>query len=196
MPVWRLQTTFHYDTGLPRDGMVITPHFDDGGALTDPQGLCADLAAALDDLAAVKTQITVKAYDAQGTVPVFPQGEAQVRTGTFGSSGGPREVALCLSFFAERNLPRTRGRLYFPHAFISAGSPSGIRPTQILMESLGMAADVFQELGGTDVDWVVYSGRDDAARPVTDWFVDDEWDTIRSRGLRPNTRVTGTTSEG
>jgi len=30
---------------------------------------------------------------------------------------------------------------------------------------------------------------------VSNWWVDDEWDTVRSRGLRPDIRVTGTVSE-
>jgi hypothetical protein len=39
---------------------------------------------------------------------------------------------------------------------------------------------------------VVYSRREKVARPVTNYWVDDEWDTVRSRGLRSSTRVTGT----
>ena len=29
---------------------------------------------------------------------------------------------------------------------------------------------------------------------VTNWYVDDEWDVVRSRGLRATTRTAGTTS--
>lgn len=194
MPVWRLQSSFQVTTAFPRDAMVITPHFNDSGALTNPQGLCNDLADAYADWIGLFTEITVTAYDAQGTPPVFPQGEAIRSPGQIGNSPTARELAVCLSFYSERNLPRNRGRLYIPAGIAGAGE-SGQRPSAALRDKVAELAPIYGALGGADVDWCVYSRRDDEARPVTHWFVDDEWDVIRSRGLRPETRVTGTTSE-
>lgn len=193
MPVWKLQVAWAVTSTLPRDRMVITPHFDDAGALTDPQSLCDDLADALDVWAGASGELRISAYDAQGTVPVFPQGEVVRRPGTFFSMATPRELAICLSFYSERNLPRQRGRLYIPSLF--AGGGLALRPSAVQQAKLGDLAGIFQGLGGTDVDWCVFSKTTNTARPVTNWWVDDEWDIVRSRGLRATGRLEGTTSE-
>lgn len=195
MPVWKLQTAIWRDSVLPRDAMVMTPHFNDEGVGSDPQGLCEDLAVAIAAWAArAPNQVTVTAYDAQGTAPVYPQGTFTVGTGGAAESTIPREVAICLSFYSERNIPRQRGRVYAP-APVIMDSVSG-RPDSTMRQKVGDLAGIFGGLGGVDVDWCVYSRLDDVARPVTDWWVDDEWDTIRSRGLRATQRLMGTTSEG
>jgi hypothetical protein len=173
--------------------MVITPHFDDGGITTDPQQLCEDLADALAAWDIITTQLIVTAYDAQGAAPVYPQGRAIRNEGAVAATAVPREVALCLSFYSDRNLPRQRGRLYAPAGLFT--SAVGLRPTVAMRDKLAVLAVDFQALGGPDVDWVVYSRADDVARPVTNWWIDDEWDTVRSRGLRATTRLMGTTSE-
>ena len=193
MPIFKLQVSMAGDSALPRDRMVITPHFNDQGVGTDPQELCEDLAAALSPWCNDLREITVKAYDAQGTPPVYPVGDAIINADTYPASGAPREIALCLSFYSERNTKRNRGRLYIPWCVLSAGA--GVRPTEANRIKVGTLATILSDLGGVDVDWCVYSRLDDAARPVTNWWVDDEWDTIRSRGLRPTTRTAGTTTE-
>lgn len=193
MPVWRLQTSWQFDTAFPRDRIIITPHFDDGGALTDPEGLCDDLLAALLTWYPTTAEVRVTAYDAQGTPPVFPQGEAIANVGAIDTSNVFREAALCLSYYSERNLPRRRGRLYVPGEMVSTNI--GVRPTSAAQTKVGALADIFANLGGADVDWVVYSRLTDQAHPVTNWWVDNEWDVVRSRGLRSDQRLQGTTSE-
>jgi len=192
MPIWKLQTQIWSDSTLPRDSFVITPHFNDQGVGSDPQQLCEDLAAVIDTWVGLPHQITVKAYDAQGTVPVFPAGEATINTGASSASATPREVALCLSFYGGRNLPRQRGRLYLPAPYLG---PTAARPTLAQMNKVGTLAAGFADLGGVDVDWCVFSRTTDTAHAITNWWVDDEWDTVRSRGLRTVTRVTGVTTE-
>lgn len=193
MPVWKLQTQIAVSSVLPRDQFVVTPHFDDAGALTDPQALCDDWAAAVDALMLPTRQIVVKAYDAEGTPPVYPQGEATLNVGAAPAALSPGEVALCLSFYSERNVPRQRGRLFLPVSAVFAGLVA--RPVATHLDHAEAWADAAQALGGVDVDWVVYSKLDGVARPVTNWWCDDEWDTVRSRGLRGTTRRMGTTSE-
>ena len=197
MPVWRLQTTVWMDSLLPRDGLTINPHFDDHGVGTDPQGLCDDLAAALDQWASTQAahQIQVKAYDAQGTAPVFPQGDTIINDGLFRSSPIPRELCLCLSYFSGQNRPRHRGRLYMPIQLFETAVSLTVRPSGSTQTKVLSFANDLKNLGGADVDWVVYSRIDDEARPVTGYWVDDEWDVIRSRGLRSSGRLTGTASE-
>jgi hypothetical protein len=193
VPVWRLQTSWAKDSISPRDRMVITPHFNDIGATTDPQNLCNDWLAALQAITATTGELRVTAYDAQGSKPVYPQGDAIVFKGVTQATSLPRELAVCLSFYSERNVPRQRGRLYLPGWFVGIAAP-GLRPPSSLpkIEQLAQAA---QDLGGPDVDWCVYSRATDAARSVTNWWYDNEWDVQRSRGLTGSGRVLGTTSE-
>lgn len=195
MPTYRLQTVIMADSLLPRDGVVITPHVRDNGITSDPTGLCEDWATAVDGLLGARYQITVKAYDVADPPPSFPKAEHTVNANLSPAAGAPRELAVCLSFFADRNLPRQRGRLYVPYFALGAGGAGG-RPSLATRETVALFADRLQALGGVDVDWVVWSRRDNAARPVTDFWVDDEWDTVRSRGLKSTTRTVGTTSEG
>lgn len=196
MPIWRLQTSIGGSTAFVRDRCVITPHFNDGGIGTDPDGLCEELATACAAYFLQAREIIVTAYDAQGTPPVAPQGQATRNPLSNPLAGAPREVALCLSFFAGANRPRLRGRLYLPAFCIDTGANvQAERPGNTIITKAAAFAPILQDLGGPDVDWSVYSRADDQARPVTNWWVDNEWDTIRSRGLRATTRTVGTTTE-
>lgn len=194
MPIFKLQCQIGGDSTLPRDQCVITPHFNDEGVGSDPQGLCDDLATALGTYFAGSRQVIVKAYDAQGTVPVYPVGEAIVNVGAAPISTLPREIAVCLSFYSVRNIPRQRGRLYLPLFALGLSGP-GVRPATAVRDKVAALAPILGDLGGVDVDWCVYSRTTDTAHPVTNWWVDDEWDTVRSRGLRATTRTEGTTAE-
>lgn len=197
MPVLRLQTSFGADSPDARDRFIITPHLNDTALGADADQLCADWAdTLLGWMPPPLRQIEVTAYDAQGTPPVFPIGHAMRNAGLFPESSCPREVAVCLSFYSERNLPRQRGRLYIPMPLLlNAFSVGSARPTVPLMEKVLNLAEGLSNLGGVDTDWSVYSRVDDEARAVSNAYVDDEWDTIRSRGLRPTTRATSTHDE-
>lgn len=194
MPCWRMQCSWQMDTSFPRDAMVITPHFNDTLPGSDPQGLCDDLADALNTWDTVTTQLTVKAYDAQGTVPVYPAAEAIRNQGTYAAASTNRDIALCLSFYAGQNRPRQRGRIYVPLA-VKAISAGGARPSGGVQQLCADLVPIFTGLGGTDVDWVVYSRLDDQPRSVTNWWVDNAWDTQRRRGLGATARLEGTVSE-
>jgi len=193
MSIWRLQCTWQYDTAAPRDRVTITPHFETLNPAPDIQQLCEDLLAGLQGIKNHTGEVQVRGYDAQGSKPVYPQGSAIVNAGLPQSVNNPREIAVCLSFYGERNVKRQRGRLYMPLYFLSLSSNT-IRPVPPIPE-MQAVAELFQGLGGVDVDWVVYSRLLDRAFPVTDWWYDNEWDIMRSRGGKGTTRVTGTTSE-
>lgn len=198
MAIYRLQVAWGADSAFPRDRIMINPHFENtGGVLTDSDAdqLCEDLADALVAWTSGTREITVKSYDAQGTAPVFPNGSAIRNVGLFPASQQPRELACCLSYYSGNNVPRRRGRLYIPCPFIMGGAGVSVRPTTPVMQKSADLAAIFGDLGGVDVDWVVYSRVDDDARPVSHWWVDNEWDVIRSRGLRGEARLTGTLSE-
>ena len=199
MPVWRLQTTVAADSLFPRDRIVMTPHFNDHGATTDPQGLCDDLAAAVSAwmVGPATREVTVTAYDAQGTPPVFPQGHTVVNTGLAPATAIMREVALCLSFYSEQNRPRQRGRLYIPAFLAQGGTSVPLRPLATARQKVADLVPILADLGGLDVDWVVFSRLPvpgGTPRKVSNWWVDDEWDVVRSRGLQPTVRLEGSTS--
>lgn len=193
MPVWRLQVAAAADTLFPADRTMITPHFNDHGATTNPQNLCHDLGEALKTYYTVSTEINVKAYDAQGTRPVYPQGDYTVNVGVANISSVNRDVALCLSYYADQNRPRYRGRLYLPCNLIGL-TPSAARPTTGMQQKVADLVPILSGLGGIDVDWSVYSRTDNAARKVTNWWVDNNWDSQRRRGPRPTSRLSGSTS--
>lgn len=195
MAIYRMQCSWMMDSNQPRDRMVITPHFESTGVIgaIDEDALAEDLATALATWAGPIGELQVKVYDAQGTPPVFPVGQATRNPLTVGTSGMPREVACCLSFYADSNQPRRRGRLYIPGPVITNGA-APTRPSTANMTKVGGLATHFAALGGTNIDWVVFSRADNDARRVTNWWVDDEWDTIRSRGLRGTARQSGTTT--
>ena len=194
MPIYRAQLAVHVDSQLPRDAQIVTPHFDDHGVGSDPQNLCEDLAHAYVNWLGGAKHVSCKFYVATGEKPHYPVAEYDVNTTSLQVSTCPREVALCLSFYSERNVPRYRGRLYLPIG--AAGEqPQSVRPPGQLMSRVGEFATILADLGGVDVDWSVYSRKDKQARPVTNWWVDNEWDTVRPRGLRGDNRIVGSTSE-
>jgi hypothetical protein len=204
--VYRLQVSIPQDSALPRDRFVITPHVrNQGGPITDdePQGLTDDLADALvawfGQVGVASREVDVRAYDAQHvstpTDPGVPVARTTRNAGTVVTSNVPREVAVCLSFYSGLNIQRRRGRLYIPAPFLYGSGITGARPAADKREAVGLLAGILADLGGPDIDWVVWSRRDQEARPVTNWWVDDEFDVQRRRGLRSTTRLTGTTTE-
>lgn len=126
----------------------------------------------------------VRIYDMADAIP---RPVKAIRSKTFVPSGpsGPREVACCLSFYAGRNLPTNRGRIYcgpFTQSEMTMRPPPGLRSEVI---ALGR---YLSALGGANIDWVQYSQKLKRAQKVTDTWVDDEWDTQRRRGLKATTR--------
>lgn len=191
MASYRAQIAWQFDSALPRDAVCITPHFDGLGG--NAQAIADNLNTKLAAITAVgATPVwTIKVYDALRPKPnpplaivVHPGG------GSPTTSFAPRDVALCLSFFAGVNSPRRRGRLYIPMNFVPGSL--GLRPTSAQRSSVAAFVPALTTGYPTSVKWAVYSRRDGATFPVTDWFVDDEWDTQRKRGLRSTTRTTGT----
>ena len=197
MPIWRLQLSHAVDSLFPADRIMITPHFHDDGATTDPQNLCQDLANAWATYCGspmVNYEINVKAYDAQGTPPVYPQGDYTRGAGVTGGASTNREIAMCLSYYSGENRPRKRGRLYIANCLIGI-TATGNRPVTANQQRVLDLAPILANLGGVDVDWCVYSRLDDAAYPVSNAFVDNAWDIQRRRGVRPTSRLSATVGE-
>jgi hypothetical protein len=188
MATYKLQVATAADSILARDAIVNTFHLDDHGVTSDPDGLAQDTCELWQTLYGSNRQIETRVYDTDAP-PNFPVGQAIVQAGLAPASLFPREVALCLSYYGERNLPRTRGRMYICAGIASNVVPGKVRPTLGDMNALLDLADGISGLGGLDVDWITWSQVDGTHEPVQTAWVDDEWDTMRSRGLRATTRT-------
>jgi hypothetical protein len=189
--VYRAQIAVGADTAFPRDRVTLTPHFNDSSD-GNAQTLATDLADKMNVFHASTREVVVKVYDAQKPKPNPPMATATRSAGLFPASPTNRDIALCLSYYATTNAPRHRGRIYIPAFWFSTGS-IGVRPTNAQMQAIEQFVTMFATSGPSSVVWCVYSRKDQVARNVTNWWVDDEWDTQRRRGLRPSTRNTGTT---
>ncbi len=188
------------DTTFPADAMECHLHFTVDRSL-EPAGfdrrpqldaLAQEVGEAVDALwDGLGGQISVFARIIQTSsetdVNRFETGVWIARPGNAPASLCPREVALCLSYFGARNLPGMRGRIFLPVAY--SGSIALARPDQSLMADALDLGRAFAAAGGTGTQWSVYSRTQGLAFSITDSWVDDEWDTQRSRGLNPTARM-------
>src|SRR5215211_4108952 len=185
--IFRAQIGFQLDSVLPADVMTITPHYfgDDAQALADR--LKANLAAS-PPIGGTKP-FKIRIYNAQAPAPSYPLATAE-QAGTAPASVGPREMALCLSYYSTWNRPRTRGRVYIPASFV--GGATQLRPTSgQITQALDWRTYLTSGLPAGH-NMVVYSRTADASYGVTNFWVDDEWDVVRSRGRKPTTRQLAT----
>jgi hypothetical protein len=185
--IYTAKISFQIDSTLPRDAMVITPHFFGD----DPQALADRLKANLIANSSVSTTLpfVVKVYDTLKPPPSYPLATASNGTG-MKASGVAREVALCLSYYSTWNRPTFRGRLYIPASF--AGGVIGLRPTQTQIDNVLAFKNVFTTGMPQGTNWVVFSHKNKTSAGVSNVWVDDEWDTVRSRGLKSTTRTLAT----
>lgn len=194
----RAQVAWQLDSMLPRDAVQVTPCFRHQLGLIEGapewQDLADDLADAINGWHVNPTihQLQVKLYDIEGEPINRPKAIAVRNPGSATGTGWPREVALCLSFNGGNNEPRNRGRIYLPYAKLGTGTPD-VRPSTTIRDKAAALVPIFANLGGSNVDWIVWSPTALAATKVERWYVDDEYDTIRKRGLKPTTRTSGTT---
>jgi len=193
----RAQVITRKQSDLGVDHIVNTLYLDDFGAgVTDGpryQSLANDIRTAFGLRAStpIGYGVEVKLYDMADAEPRPIKATAVwMSSPSASASEGPREVALCLSFFSERNLPRFRGRLY-----IGPFGSAGARPSVDTRNELVALAGRIGNVGGVDVDWQLFSPTRNAYSKVTAGWVDDEWDTVRSRGRKPTTRTTFKTQE-
>jgi len=188
MSVYRVTMQFPMDSALPRDIVTINPHFfgDNADALVN--ALKANLLAWPGTATA---SFTLKAYDAAALPPSYPLATAE-QVGVMPANDRPREIALCLSYYTGFNRPRYRGRLYLPTRWITGNC--GLRPSATQRdEAITFAKQVLSSNLPASHNWVLWSSTLRKSQGgVSNVWVDDEWDTIRSRGLRSTARTVAT----
>jgi len=199
--IYKVSIGVQTDNNLARDNMFVTPHYRDEAGTQSPAQLATQLANNFTAWygAPVRGQVKVYLEDFNPGAIHNPLAIADFGTaGTFLSSSGPREVSLCLSYYAGQNTKRYRGRLYVPHAWIrvaggGASAAPAPRPTaQMIATAASFATVVLVPPRLNGLDWTVASTVDKVARNVTNYWVDDEWDIQRRRGYRGTTRNLGT----
>lgn len=196
MALYRSIVSIPLDSALPRDAVNLTPWFNDHGLTTDPQNLASSLADVFSGVGSwlgAAYEITVKMYEHTPGDPTTgpPKASVTKNKGSIATCNGPREIALCLSYYAGQNIPGRRGRLYLPITCLSGGTAqwTTLRPDAAMRSKVSAIGGKLAAIGGADVDWVVHSKRDDASFNVSNTWVDDEWDTQRRRGLGPTART-------
>jgi hypothetical protein len=197
MAVYRCVLSTWMDTTNPTDAMQVTPHFSVSTPLADEQALCDDLLEGWRTWVAAGfqgTQMRCTVYNAQGAPPHYPLATKEINTGVATASTINRDVAVCLSYYSQVNRPRHRGRLYIPCVLTGSAASGGVVSSTI-MTKVAALVPVFTGLGGVDVDWCVYSRVDDTPRSVSNWWIDNSWDTQRRRGRKADARQQGSVSE-
>jgi hypothetical protein len=185
MATYKVSMQFPMDSDLPKDRISINPHFfgDNPDALVQQlkQNLIAWPPTSL-------APFYIKAYDAAHAPPSYPLATAE-QAGTTPATSHPREIACCLSYYTGFNRPRYRGRFYIPFKWL--GGTPGTRPTPLQRDVvLEFATQVLTKNLPAAHNWVMWSQVERKSQGgVSDIWCDDEWDTVRSRGLRATTRT-------
>lgn len=109
-----------------------------------------------------------------------------------------RQQALCLSFYATRNLARQRGRVYIGPWF-SPTNATEYAPSGAMSQVLANGHGLF-DIGGENVAHVVYSHVTQPDGPngvsgdspwiVTDYWADNSWDIVRRRKQKATQKQT------
>lgn len=170
---------------LAKDRIVNTLYFNVSGGVGDQ----TDYQALVDDFFALWTPrpwaagriIEVKAYnmDEPGT-KLNPRPVKAEKRGTAPGTivNGPHQIALCLSYYADRNLPRSRGRIYLG----PWGTP-GAEATSTNVTAVMALPPLLAGLGGLNVDWSLWSPTTQEHKRIDHAWCDNSWDVHRSRKL-------------
>ena len=184
-------------TAKPEDRYSNTLYFAVDGLPSDEQ--IQDLADDLRDIYLARSfcagcRVEVRAYNMADAKPRPERGFA-FGTAALTAKDGPGQVALCLSYYSERNLPRNRGRIY-----CGPYPTPGVRPQATHQDELSTHAQALSGLGGVNVDWSVWSPTTaaeggDGSKSISNYWIDNSWDIQRRRKIDGTSRVTGTVPE-
>lgn len=180
----------------PKDRFSNTLYFNvsGGGPGTDPdyQQLASDLGLiymATPWCAGLNVQ--VRAYNMSDAKP-RPERAYYTNTASGSAVTNARQIALALSYYADRNLPRRRGRV-----FTGPWAATQVQASNTQVQAVKTFGEALAGLGGLNVDWSIYSpttastaGLDDAHWRISNAWVDYSWDVIRSRKLETKDRIT------
>lgn len=208
-----VQSIFKAPSGLPTDVFTNTWYFVDQTALGIPniadvlERVIGDFYVGLNTSnrnivkympnSVLAQGLTLKMYDVSKSPPRNPFDERVLDVTGLGENSLPlpREVALCLSYYASRkvgetsyNYRRRRGRLYLGPFTIYGSEPDG-SPVGSLLATVADAAE--RVLNTSEpANWMQCSPTDGTYQSINGGWVDNAWDTQRSRGEAPTARTT------
>lgn len=134
------------------------------------------------------------AYDLADPEPRTPVRDETWTVLVGGGNPAPAECAVAFSYQGARlsGTPqaRRRGRLFLGPWGTAQIAGNG-RVSGLLQASIARCGKelITQSDAATDWSWVVWSPTDAAAVPILNGWVDDAWDTVRSRGPKPSART-------
>lgn len=189
MAVVRMLVGWNAPTAPPKYVFTNTLYFNVTGSIDDPdyQNLADDLWAIYSARSFTNgRKVEVRAYDMDDPKP---RPERAYATGAVVGSMAPAapQIALCLSYYADRNLPRQRGRIYAGPYQQTTERPSSGQMAELI--TLGQA---LAGLGGLNVDWSVHSVMNNSYTRISNIWVDNSFDVIRSRKIDSSTRSEAT----
>lgn len=219
-----VEASWQGHSGIPRDRFVNTFHFvAEAGAKSANDGMnavgrVADFYAGVTGgghsisqmLSPEMTVCTLTAYDLAAVKPrpILYQGTLTRSGGTDGPL--PEEVALCLSYYSTRNIPRERGRVYIGPlnaGCLGGAGPSGQSlPNALIINAMHDAAIRLATTGdgvaggglltgpptmtSRPCSWVVFSRVDNATKLIAAGWIDNEWDVQHRRRIAATARTT------
>lgn len=207
MAVLRVMAILQGPSADPKDRYVNTFHFDTGGAPEFGQASLDQIGSYLDEFYDVVdphipnaiSRLAYRVYDLADALPrpvAFVDAIAQP---TSASAPYPSEVAACLSFYGVRNLPRTRGRIFLGPLDIATSTVgetatdpqiSAAFRTDVVTAAKALAENVYNSAILEGTRWVIYSPTSDDTVPIQNVWMNNSFDTIRSRGAAATLRTT------
>ncbi len=214
MAVYRFQQIFDMDTAIPADAITNTTHWRHTTGQPQDFDNIRDMlrdfwtvqptggSARMDSYLAQEIQPTVrvKAWHLDDPLPRVPVYESTFTvTPSTGSDALPHEVALCLSFQAEResgtSQARRRNRIFLGPFSESASAGNGAPATALVSNCIRAARSMLAAADNSaSWNWCGWSQTDQDYFDLTNGWVDNAWDTQRRRGLSPTTRSVWTAS--
>jgi hypothetical protein len=203
MTVYHAQATWTVrQTDVPKDYVVNNTYWEAGAAIDSSAG--NDLAQALANTLASAVgfggpnpwdifsgrDLVVKCYDMAAPKPRPIVGVFHHIPTTWETAAlAPRHVALCLSYYADRNIPRQRGRIYLGPFKLS--DMAEVPSVQFLNKFQDLAKgletmDTRTTHGWTQQTWSTVTNTN---HDVTNWWCNDKWDVQHSRQHVELTRV-------
>jgi len=192
-------------SGLVDDQMVNTMHWyaeDDNETVGDNiRDLIVDFYDLEFDGDRVGNWLTSQSLTGDYVLEIYRLSDNKPRVPWYTASGNvdfdsapalPAEVALCLSFQAEKvsgePQARKRNRIYLG-GFKSSANVNGRPANELIQVMLFSAEEMLQAATNSiSVNWIVWSTAANTWHLVESGWVDNAWDSQRRRGLAPTQR--------
>lgn len=225
MGLVRSLITTYFAGGISRDNCTNTVYHTVGWDMlalagTDWQNHATEILALFNGTMPSRTgfalykdrHIEVRCYDMSDAEPRPEKAFAtNAHTGAEFGNDSPTELAAVLSYYAGRNIPGLRGRLYIGPLQESLITTGGRKVSDTVRNMVIELGHGLFDIGGENVAHVLHhqgiktsakgvspatygptkSGHAPGSTSViTDYSVSDAWGVQRRRGLRPTSRVT------